>query len=91
MPKSRKRKNHKKKVVSRNESIIADKRAYNSQVKVMDEIDRQARMDALNSVLLEQLEDHESGKVIIQDKEYLSKLMEFANSLNSKDVTKVEI
>jgi hypothetical protein len=81
----------KKKVVSRNESIIADKRAYNSQVKVMDEIDRQARMDALNSVLLEQLEDHESGKVIIQDKEYLSKLMEFANSLNSKDVTKVEI
>jgi hypothetical protein len=91
MPKSRKRKNHKKKVGSRNESIIADKRAYNSQVKVMDEIDRQARMDALNSVLLEQLEDHESGKVIIQDKEYLSKLMEFANSLNSKDVTKVEI
>ena len=92
MPKSKTRKNQNEKVQKRNKKVSERNRAIESSTKLMSEIDAQAQMEALHDILLEQHADHESGKAVIQDKEYLSNLTEFVNLINSrKKESSVEI
>ncbi len=91
MPKSSKRKGHSKKVKAFNDSRKFNVRKLASQDKVMSVIDEQAKIDAMNSVFVSSLEDHDSGKNIISDPEYLKALREAVNVINTKGEKRVEI
>ncbi len=74
MPKSKIRSGQKAKNKNRLEQKKFHYKKLESQRKLYEEIDKQAQVDALHKMFMEQLENHDNGTKVIEDEEYVKSL-----------------